>query len=266
MKVLVVLQKEWLELRRDVRVLAGTLLPSLLFTVLPVVMAYFLGRQAGPGPGGAGDREARILPAGDALFAGLSSQEASQVVIGLQFSTFLILLPIVVPSVIASYSIVGEKSNRTLEPLLATPVRTWELLLGKMLAAVVPAVAITWLAAVLFVAGMGAVAISRRVLTAIVTPSWLLLLLLGVPLLALIVVAAMVAISSRVSDPRTAQQISGFLVIPVVLFFIGQITGLVVLRPVLVLALILGLAVVAVLAVWGASRLFQREVILTRWR
>ena len=55
-----------------------------------------------------------------------------------------LLMPVFVPILISSQSVAGEKERRTLEPLLAAPVSASELLLGKSLASVVPAVAITW--------------------------------------------------------------------------------------------------------------------------
>ncbi len=105
-----------------------------------------------------------------------------------------------------------------------------------------------------------------RVFAAVVSPAWLLVLALCAPLLALIAVAAMVAISSRVNDPRSAQQLSAVIVIPVMGLLLGQVAGLLVLSPALVLAAAAVLALIAALVVWGAARLFQREVILTRWR
>jgi ABC-2 type transport system permease protein len=262
-KTLVILGKEWLELRQDARILAGALAPALIFTLLPLGLVYLAGRV----PTEQLDIEefARLIAA-NATLGGLTERELVQAIAGIQFSSFFILLPIIIPSVIASYSIVGEKTNRTLEPILATPVRTWELLLGKVLAALVPAVGVSWAAGGIFIAGMVLVTTSGRVFAAIVSPAWLLILLLGTPALALIVIAAMVAVSARVNDPRTAQQISGFLIIPFVLVFVGQLAGLVVLRPALVLAAVLALALIAALALWAATRLFRRETILTRWR
>ena len=112
---------------------------------------------------------------------------------------------------------------------------------------------------------MAAVAVSSRVFAAIVTPAWLLVLVLCTPLLALIAIAGMVAISARVNDPRTAQQLSGISVVPIMAIFFGQLTGLLVLSPILALAGTAVLGGIAALAVWGATRLFQRETILTRW-
>ena len=55
-----------------------------------------------------------------------------------QFLLMFMLLPLAIPATIASYSIVGEKITRTLEPLLATPISTLQLLVGKAAAAVTP--------------------------------------------------------------------------------------------------------------------------------
>ena len=73
-------------------------------------------------------------------------------------------------------------------------------------------------------------------------------------------------LSSRVNDPRTAQQISAVLVVPVLALLFGQLAGVIVLGPALALGIGVVLALIAAGALWVATRLFQREVILTRWR
>ncbi len=262
--VIAILHKEWLELRYDRQILLGTLIPPLIFTVLPILFGYIIGHaplgeinRAGLAPG---------ATAPNTRLESLSVQEVAQVLISQQFSLLFFLMPMIIPSVIASYSIIGEKTRRTLEPVLATPVRTWELLLAKSLAALLPAVAITWLSGGIFVAGMAAVALSTRVFLAVVTPGWLLILLVCAPLISLIVIAAMIAISARVQDPRTAQQLSAFILVPFMAIFFGQLSGLLVLNPAFVLGASVALVACNVLALRLVTGLFQREVILTRWR
>jgi ABC-2 type transport system permease protein len=260
-KVLVILQKEWLEIKQQRGLLLSVLLPPLLLTLLPLGVAYGL-TQTPPQELNTNVPSSIISPA----LAGLSKIELGQAIIGQQFSILFFLLPLIIPSVIAAYSVVGEKTNKTLEPLLATPMRTWELLLGKSLAALIPAVALTWLCGAIFIAGIARVAVSGRVFAAIISPGWLVILVLCTPLLALIAIAAMVVVSSRVSDPRTAQQLTGVVIIPVLLVFFGQLTGVLVLNPALALGAAGVLVVCAALAIWIATRMFQREAILTRWR
>ena len=49
-------------------------------------------------------------------------------------SLLMLIIPIAIPPVIAAYSVVGERDQGTLEPVLTTPVRASELLLGKAVA------------------------------------------------------------------------------------------------------------------------------------
>ncbi len=254
---LIVLEKEWLELRLQRALLLSTLVLPPLITVIAVAGFFAVGKLSGP------------IPQGGPLppeFAALAPFEVAQAIVGRQFSILFLLLPIFIPSVLASYAIVGEKRERTLEPVLATPIRTWELLLGKILAALIPALAITIASASLFVAGILAFAVTDRVREVIVTPGWILAVLVDTPLLALIGVALIVMLSSRVNDPRAAQQISAVLVVPVLALLFGQLAGVIVLGPGLALGIGAVLGIIAAGAVWVATRLFQREVILTRWR
>lgn len=256
-KALIVLDKEWLELRLQPTLLLATLILPPLITAFAIAGFFAVGKISGP------------IPQGGPLppeFASLAPREVAQAIVGRQFSTLFLLLPIFIPSVLASYAIVGEKRERTLEPVLATPIRTWELLLGKILAALIPALAITIASASLFIAGILAFAVTDRVRDIVVTPGWILAVLVDTPLLALIGVALIVVLSSRVNDPRTAQQISAVLIVPVLGLLFGQLAGVIVLGPALALGIGVMLAIIAAGAVWAATRLFQREVILTRWR
>jgi ABC-2 type transport system permease protein len=258
----VLLQKEWLEFKQQRMLILGIIALPLLLTLIPLVALFAIGVE--PSKGNTDEFTRELMKANPAL-AGMSEQEAAQAVMGQAFSTMFLLMPMILPSIIAAYSIVGEKTNHTLEPLLATPVKTWELLAGKMLASLIPSMLLTWLAGGVFIAGAAAFAVSARVFGAIVSAGWITVLVVCTPFLALIAIAAMVAISARVNDPRTAQQFSAWIVVPFLAVFFGQLSGVLVLSPLIALVAAIMLAVVAGLAVWGATLLFQREVILTRW-
>jgi hypothetical protein len=79
--------------------------------------------------------------------------------------------------------------------------------------------------------------------------------LVDTPLLALIGVALSVVLSSRVNDPRAAQQFSAVLVVPVLGLLFGQVAGVIVLGP----GLALGIAVVLAIIAAGAD--LAREAI-----
>ena len=61
-----------------------------------------------------------------------------------QFLVFFLLMPAYIPLSIATFSIIGEKQARSLEPVLAAPIRTVELLAGKAVAALVPGLLAGW--------------------------------------------------------------------------------------------------------------------------
>ncbi len=119
-KVFVILRKEFIEIVQQRVLLFSILLPPLLFAVIPL---FYL--QLGGKGSGASSLHVTSLQ-------GLTLHEYTQGVIATMFSNLYILLSMIVPSIIAAYSIIGEKNNHTLEPVLATPVRRWQLLAGKI--------------------------------------------------------------------------------------------------------------------------------------
>lgn len=262
-KIRLILQKEWWELRQQRGLLASLAILPVLFTAMATLLTFASGKLP---PRGNFSSTVTQAPGLNASLAGMTPLEYGQAYVGQLFSIMFLLLPLILPSIIAAHSIVGEKANRTLEPLLATPIRTWELLLGKMLTALIPTLAFTWLCGLIYIVWLSQVAVSARVLAAVINPGWLIVFWGCSPLLALIAIAVMVAISARVNDPRTAQQVSAWVVVPFLMVFLGQLSGIVVLSNLpLALGAFVVLGAVAACSVWAATALFQREVILTRW-
>jgi ABC-2 type transport system permease protein len=182
----------------------------------------------------------------------------------LNFMAYFLLIPAMVPMAIATQSVVGEKTARSLEPQLATPLEVGELLVGKALAAAAPAVVATWAVFVLY--GLVNGAIADPVLTRLVfNDVWRVAMLTLVPLISLLSVLLGIIVSARVNDARTAQQIGGFIVIPVIGvaiagFFSGQASFSMeqILVGDLVVAGLIGVALVI------GNWIFDRESILTR--
>jgi ABC-2 type transport system permease protein len=158
---------------------------------------------------------------------------------------------------------VGEKNNRTLEPLLATPVSTWQLLLAKSLSAMLPALFVTWISGGVFILEI-ALLTSPAVFAQVVTPGWLIILIITVPVLMLIPVAVTVMISSRFNDPRTTSQVASLIFVVLVLVFTLFGSSLVI-SPLMSIIITIFLAVLGAGLLWSATRIFQRENILTRW-
>jgi ABC-2 type transport system permease protein len=128
---------------------------------------------------------------------------------------YMLAIPVLVPAVLASYAVVGERLQGTLEPVLTTPVRPEELLLGKAMAAFVPSVFVAYAVFALFVAIVEFFA-RAAVASAVIQGPDLLAQLLFTPLLASWSIWVGIAISARSSDPRTATQTSVLMSLPTV--------------------------------------------------
>jgi ABC-2 type transport system permease protein len=125
-------------------------------------------------------------------------------------------------------------------------------------------VGLTWLSAALYVPGVYFVT-SPAVFQTLISPGWILAVLLWGPLLSLITILLTLAVSSRANDPRTAQQVSVVTILPVMFLFMGQMFGFLSISSAVVLIGAVVLAIIAFICLWIIVRLFQRETILTRW-
>jgi ABC-2 type transport system permease protein len=261
-RVLAMLVKELDEVRRSRLILTTMVVPTLLYVALPVFLLRS-GALAGMGSLGAGEIEA--LQRSNPVLRGLSPSDALNLLVIDQIMVLYMQAPLFIPLTIASYSIIGEKQLRTLEPLLATPIRTWELLLAKSVAAAVPGVLVSWLSYGAF-ALVARTTVSAAVIRVLLGPTWLLAFLLVVPLFALLAVGTGVIASSRTNDPRAAQQLGAVVILPIAALLFAQVFGFIRLDVWYVLLLAAAVAAADVLLLWLAVRLFARETILTRWR
>ncbi len=262
-----ILLKEWELLFTDVNsALMVTLLPLLIVGqgMLYIWLAITFGGEAilgNPMFQSALEKVAQAIPA----VANLPQREQAQVLLLNQFNFFLLLIPTMVAINVATFSIVDEKLTGSLEALLATPVRTWELLLGKVLSGAVPALVVTWLSAgvfLLIIAGLGWGALTEFMLT----PSWFLSLFLLTPAVALLSFMLGVLGSSRAKDAKSAQSVSLVIIFPVLALIVVQVIGIVWFTPLLTLALALVIGVIDYFVLRMAVRLFQRESIIIQWR
>ena len=256
--VAAVFGKEWRDLLTNRVLLGAVAFPAIVFAAIPTgLVAFIQARNLDPNQ--IGQIQQYI-----AQFPGLSPKLAAEAFIITNFMAYFLIIPAMVPMALATQSVIGEKQSRSLEPQLATPLEVPELLAGKTIAAALPAVLATW--AVFGAYGLINGAIADTSLTRLVfSDTWLFAMVTLVPLICLFSVLLGIVVSSRVTDARTAQQIGGFVVLPIIgvavaQFFGGQATftfNQVVLGDLIVVTLI-----GAVLAV--GSWAFDRESILTR--
>jgi len=253
-----VITKEGTDLLANRLLLGAVVFPALIFAAIPTAIVAFI-EVNDLDPTQLGQIEQYL-----AQFPGLDPKLAAQGFIVLNFMAYFLLIPAMVPMAIATQSVIGEKTARSLEPQLATPMEVSELLVGKAISSATPAVLATWGVFVLY--GLVNGAIAEPVITELIfNDVWRVAMLSLVPLICLLSVLLGIIVSSRVSDARTAQQIGGFIVIPIIAvavagFFSGQASFTMeqVLIGDLVVALLIGVALV--LGNW----IFEREAILTR--
>jgi len=261
-KIWVIMRKEWSEVFKNRFVLFTVAFLPLVLTALPLIMLYATGSS-----GDLSGLSATDIPGRFTVLCGeMSEGECAQYFLVSQFMLFFMLMPLMIPVTIASYSIVGEKTTRTLEPVLATPVTTLELLAGKALAAAIPGVGVTWIGFIVFAFGARLIATSPVVVARLTNPLWLMAIFVVGPLLAVASVSVAVMVSSRANDPRVAEQLSMLVILPLLAVFFGQIAGFFFINERLILWMAVVLAVIDVGLLAFATQLFQRETILTRWK
>lgn len=261
-KIQTIVDKEWAEVFKNRIVLFTVAFLPLLFTALPLIIIYATRSATGGEAGDVTDIPPQFfevcgdIPAGDCL----------QIFLINQFLLLFMMMPLIIPVSIAAYSIVGEKTTRSLEPLLATPISTVELLTGKSLAATIPAVLATWLGFGVFVIGVPLIGGKPVVLANIFSPVWLLAIFVAGPLMAVMAVNFAIIVSSRVTDPRVAEQTAAVIIVPLLGVLFGQLAGVIVLNLQFMTLAVGVLALVDVGLIYLGARLFQRETILTKWK
>jgi len=256
--VLAVVRRELLEISRNRALLAAIVIPPLFLVAVPVLATAF-----GPKQPLSPELVATVV-ANRPDWAGFSTKQVNSAFAIQQMLVFFLLMPASIPLAIASYSIVGEKQTRSLEAVIATPISTDELLVGKTLAAIAPAVLTVWLAYGALV-GVSALVLGPELGRIVLDPTWLAAVFALGPAIGLVSIVAGIAISSRVNDPRAAQQIGTVIILPLVGFAVLQLQSG---RLFTVSDYLTAAAVATVIGVVGlgiAARLFGRETILTRW-
>lgn len=171
---------------------------------------------------------------------------------------YMLAIPALVPSFVAAYSVVGERQQGTLEPVLTTPIRREELLLGKALGALLPSLVVAYAVYGLFLACVELLA-DPAVVSALIRLPDLLAQLVFTPLLAGWSIWVATLISTRSNDIRVAQQFAILASLPSIA--VTTLVGFNVVPVSLVTGLVAGVALV--LLNWIGWRLvsatFDRE-------
>ncbi len=243
------LSKAWLVAMRDLKLFRSqrnilyslVIFPVFTSFIFPAVILYAGGRSGG-------------IPA--ALLPLLLNS----------FSFFFVIGAAFVPLGIATYSIVGEKVEKSLEPLLATPLTDGEILLGKTISSFLPTLVAMYLGSLSFMGLVDYVTFSK--LGYFYFPNWIIgvMLLVLVPVAIVLSVEYSVIISSRVSEVRSASSYGILMFFPFIVIYIASEIGIISLDVVNLLILSGIFLAVDVVLFFVATATFNREEILTKWK
>jgi len=266
MRMMALLRKELSDERQNLALFVPAIIVAMVAILLPAFVAIIVPALTGERLSDSRDFAVALQmyqaqPAARAL----DPEAAIQAYLFQFFAVMLVLIPVTASMSLAAYSVVGEKQARSLEPLLVTPITTFELLGAKVLGAFIPSILLT--AASFAVYLLVTVVFARPGVTGVLLGlhSMAIVFALG-PLAALAALQLAVCVSSRVNDARTAQQIGVVIILPIPGLLIGQLMGALTLTGPVIALIAAGLAVLNAGLMWLAIRLFDRETILTRWR
>ena len=182
------------------------------------------------------------------------------------FSFLYVIGAAFAPVGIAAYSLIGEKVQKSLEPLLATPTTDEEILAGKSIAAFLPAICSNYIGALIFM--VLADLFTYSTLKYLYFPNWdiAIILFLLAPLACILGVGYNILVSSRVNDVRTAQQLGTLiLLLFAAVYLLSEFKVLsLTIDNMLIMAAVL--AVIDAIVFYLVKAAFQREEILTKWK
>ena len=135
-KTITIIRKEWAEVFKNRLVLFTVLFLPLILAVMPLGMLIAFNQSESFS---ADMADPEIMQFAGQMCAGLDPVDCSLVYMLNLFVLMFMILPVSIPVTIAAYSIVGEKTPRSLEPLLATQITTVELLVATIVPSVIPA-------------------------------------------------------------------------------------------------------------------------------
>ncbi|HZM97202.1 MAG TPA: ABC transporter permease subunit [Vicinamibacterales bacterium] len=266
MRMLALLHKELADERQNLSLFVPSLIVAVVAILLPVFVAIIVPYATGERLSDSSDFEIAIeLYRSQPGTRALDPEAAIQAYLFQFFAVMLVLIPVTSSMSLAAYSVVGEKQARTLEPLLVTPITTFELLGAKVLGAFMPSIVLTAVSYIVYVlvtvifarTGVAGILLGARSIATV--------FVLG-PLAALAALQMAVCVSSRVNDARTAQQIGVLVILPIPGLLVGQLFGALTLSVPVIAMIALGLLVINAGLMWLAIALFDRETILTRWK
>lgn len=205
-----------------------------------------------------------IITVSTTLTIGPGNVSGTSVNLSTIFSSLFVMIPAIITTLIGSTSVILEKNNRSLEPLLATPITDTELFAGKALAPLIPGVLIGFLTYAIFIVATDALTYGHLGYLLFPTVLTLVQIFYITPVVAMLGTFASLMVSSKTKDVRAAQQVSSLVVLPILilvylpLFAAGS-------DFIVNIALGTVLLVVSIVLFSLCVKIFNRENILVNW-
>jgi ABC-2 type transport system permease protein len=235
-RVRAVLHKELLEFRRTRTIVVTMAVLPIVFLIEPIVSIFLAAPQ------------------------GSSAVLDHFVILPL---LYMLLIPVIMPSTLAAYTVVGEREQGTLEPMLTTPLSTPDLILGKAAAVMVPTLVLSYSIYVVFLLAVELFAHPTVASAVFHNGAVLLALFLFAPLVAGWSIVVGMAVSVRAKEVRVAQQLGTFASLPII--GVVFLMALNVIHPTFQTALVFAVVILAIdlRALRIVARMFNRERLVT---
>ncbi|WP_339850022.1 ABC transporter permease subunit [Paenibacillus sp. FSL W7-1088] len=175
------------------------------------------------------------------------------------FAPLFLIIPVMASSILTANSFAGEKERKTLEGLLFTPMSMDTLFKGKVLAALIPSLLLSWITFMIY--GIIANILMYPMFGAWMFPNlnWIILVLWVVPACSLVVILLNVLISAKVRGFQEAYQLGGLVVLPLLALIAGQASGMLLISPLMLLLvgavlMLISFALLRLVTLWNSRQ------------
>jgi ABC-type Na+ efflux pump permease subunit len=206
-----------------------------------------------------------LPPTMRAIFDGLKLEQMFVIYMtAFLLAPLFLIMPLIFSTVVGADSFVGERERKTMEALLYTPTSDMELFLGKVLAAVIPAIGLSWLTYLVYIVVVNVTSFGLFNRIWFPLPAWWPMMFWLTPAFALLGISATVMISSRVKTFMEAYQLSASLVVLVLMLVVGQLSGVMVLGSGTVMVVGTLIWIVDAVLIYLSVRNFKRSLLIAK--
>lgn len=259
-RVKALMKKDLLEITNDKAMLFSLYLLPLIFSViLPMIILLFGSSSIITNSVGGINEFIKNVDISSFPHDIKAGSEVVYAILMYFFIPLFLLIPIMIATVIASSSFVGEKENKTLEGLLYTPLTNKELILGKILASAVPAMIATVIS--VFFYGILIDTFGIKIFGRAIFPNlnWIIIVLLLNPLIVFLAIALIIFVSPYVKTSKSAQSVATLLIFPIIAALISQASGAILLGTFPIILISIFIFIIDIVAFLFISKQFDRE-------